>query len=234
MKAVVLAGGLGTRLRPYTFSVPKPLLPLRDRPLLDYILAQLARSGVTEAVLALGYHAELIKAYCGDGSKFGLRTHYVEESEPLGTAGPLALARPYLDDDAPFVVTNGDIVTKLDFRRLAAFHRDHDATLTIGYRTHTWTSPFGVLQLDGDVVTGIVEKPSTTHPVSAGIYCVSPAAFRYLAKPRAITMPELALAIRKDGGTVAACEITEFWRALETPDHFEELMNADEDLPAVP
>jgi NDP-sugar pyrophosphorylase family protein len=225
MKAVVLAGGQGNRLRPYTFTVPKPLLPLGDRPLLAYIIAQLARCSVTDIILALGYHAELIRAYCGDGSRFGVRINYVAETHPLGTAGPLALCLPLLNAAEPFLLMNGDIVTQLDFGGLERFHRARQAQLTIAYVLHTYQSPFGVLQLDGDRVTGVVEKPSTVQPVSAGIYCVSPEAAALVPPGAVMTMPELADRVRESGGTVAAYEIREFWRALETRDHFEGLMN---------
>ncbi|MBI1967975.1 MAG: NTP transferase domain-containing protein [Gemmatimonadetes bacterium] len=233
MKAIVLAGGEGTRLRPYTFTVPKPLLPLGDRPLLDYIIAHLARCQVTEIILALGYQAQLIRAYCGDGSRFGVRINYVEEARPLGTAGPLALCRPLLDPAEPCVLMNGDIVTRLDFGHMLRFHRDTGARLSIGYVHHTYQSPFGVLQLSGDEVTGIVEKPAYIHPVSAGIYCLSPAAVALVPADTVMTMPELAMRVREQGGKVAAYEIKEFWRALETQDHFEELLNDTETLKAL-
>jgi NDP-sugar pyrophosphorylase family protein len=233
MKAIVLAGGKGTRLRPYTFSVPKPLLPLGERPLLDYIIAHLARSGITDVILSLGYQAQLIRAYCQDGSQYGVRIAFVEESRPLGTAGPVALCRPLLDSDQPCILMNGDIVTKLDFARLAAFHAKAKATVTIGYIRHTYQSPFGVLQLAGDEVTGIVEKPTTVQPVSAGIYCLSPAAVALVPDDTALTMPELALRVRAEGGKVAGCEITEFWRALETRDHFEAIQNDEGILKAL-
>jgi len=223
VKAVILAGGQGSRLRPYTFSVPKPLLPLGDRPLLEYLIAQLARCSVADIVLALGYHAELIKAYCGDGARFGVRIRYVTEPQPLGTAGPIALCRSLLDPGEPFVLANGDIVTRLDFTKLARFHRDQGAQLTIGYIHHTYQSPFGILQLEGHRVLGVQEKPRFVHPVSAGIYCVSPEAAALVPSGTATTMPELADRVRAGGGVVAAYEITEFWRALETRDHFEAL-----------
>jgi NDP-sugar pyrophosphorylase family protein len=228
MKAVVLAGGQGNRLRPYTFSVPKPLLPLGDRPLLNYIIQQLARCQVTDIVLALGYQAELIRAYCGDGSRFGVRIAYVTESRPLGTAGPLALCRSLLDPKEPFFAMNGDIVTKLDFGRMAAFHQSRKAQLTIGYVHHTWQSAFGVLQLDGDLITGIVEKPSYVNPVSAGIYCVSPEAERLIPDDTVLTMPQLADKVRAGGGRVVAYKIEEFWRALETRENFEDVLKEDE------
>lgn len=227
MKAVILAGGEGKRLRPYTFTVPKPLLPLGDQPLLNYIIDQLARCSVTELVLALGYQAELIRAYCGDGERFGVRIRYVVETRPLSTAGPIALCRPLLSRDEPFFLMNGDIVTRLDFGRLAQFHRDRSAQLTIGYVTHSYTSPFGVLELDGDDVTGIVEKPTITRPVSAGIYCIAPEAAALVPDDTPLTMPELADLVRAQGGRVAAYPIHEFWRALETKDHFEALLNDD-------
>jgi NDP-sugar pyrophosphorylase family protein len=223
VKAVILAGGQGSRLRPYTFSVPKPLLPLGDRPLLEYLIAQLARCSVSDIVLALGYHAELIKAYCGDGSRFGVRISYVTEPHPLGTAGPIALCRPLLDAGEPFVLANGDIVTRLDFAKLARFHRDQGAQLTIAYIHHTYQSPFGILEIEGNRVVGVQEKPRFVHPVSAGIYCVSPEAAALVPSGTATTMPELADRVRASGGMVAAYEIKEFWRALETRDHFEAL-----------
>jgi NDP-sugar pyrophosphorylase family protein len=225
MKAVVLAGGQGNRLRPYTFTVPKPLLPLGDRPLLSYIIAQLARCSITDIVLALGYHAELIRAYCGDGGRFGVRIGFVAEHRPLGTAGPIALCRPLLDPAEPFLLMNGDIVTSMDFGGLERFHRAQRAQLTIAYVLHTYQSPFGVLQLDGDRVIGVAEKPSTVQPVSAGIYCVSPEAAALVPADTVMTMPELADRVREGGGSVAAYQIREFWRALETRDHFEALLN---------
>jgi NDP-sugar pyrophosphorylase family protein len=225
MQAIILAGGLGTRLRPYTFTVPKPLLPLGDKPLLDFIISHLTRFEVTEIILALGYQAELIRAYCGDGRRFGVTIRYVEESRPLGTAGCLSLCRPLLRPDAPCVLMNGDIVTRLDFSRMLAFHQGRGARLTIGYVYHTYQSPFGVLELDGDAITGVVEKPQYRHPVSAGIYALSPEAVALVADDTPLTMPELALQLRARGGAVLGYEIREFWRALETRDHFEELLN---------
>jgi NDP-sugar pyrophosphorylase family protein len=230
MKAIVLAGGQGMRLRPYTLIVPKPLLPLGDRPLLSYSIEQLASCNVKDIILALGYQAELIRAYCGDGSKFGVRITYVTESKPLGTAGPIALCRQHLAGDEPFMLMNGDIVTQLDFGKMAAFHQARKAQLTIGYVHHTWQSPFGVLDLRGDEVAGVVEKPSITQPVSAGIYCISPEAARLVPDDTVLTMPELADRVRAGGGRVMAYRIEEFWRALETRDHFEELLRDEEIL----
>ncbi|MDH4045910.1 MAG: sugar phosphate nucleotidyltransferase, partial [Gemmatimonadota bacterium] len=196
-------------------------------------IAQLAACSVTEIILALGYQAELIRAYCGDGSRFGVRITYVEEPRPLGTAGPLALCRPLLDPTEPFLLTNGDVVTQLDFARLAAFHEERGAQITVGYVLHTYQSPFGVLELEGDQVTGIAEKPTYVHPVSAGVYCISPSALDLIPSDTPMPMPELAVRVRARGGIVAAYEIKEFWRALETRDHFEELARDEQTLRAL-
>lgn len=230
MKAIVLAGGLGTRLRPHTFTVPKPLLPLGDRPLLDYIITHLARQGIDEVVLALGYQAHLIREHCGDGTRYGIPLRYVQEERPLGTAGCIALARPLLAGAEAVFLMNGDIVTNLDFSALGAFHRQGDASLTIGYVPHAWQSPFGVLQLEGDTIVDIVEKPTFEHPVSAGIYVVSRAAMALVAPDTPFTMPELALRVRKEGGKVLGYRIHEFWRALETHAHFAEMEGETEIL----
>lgn len=230
MKAIVLAGGLGTRLRPYTFTVPKPLLPLGDRPLLDYIIAHLARQGMAEVILALGYQAQLIRAYCGDGDRYGVPLRYVQEDRPLGTAGCIALARPLLVGEDAVVLMNGDIVTNLDFGRLTAFHRKRGAGLTIAYVHHSWQSPFGVLQLEGDTIVGITEKPVYEHPVSAGIYVLSRRAIDLVAVDTPLSMPELALQVRAAGSPVLGYRIQEFWRALETQEHFEELQGSTEML----
>lgn len=233
MQAIILAGGLGTRLRPYTFTVPKPLLPLGNKPLLDFIISHLVRFQVTEIILALGYQSELIRAYCGDGSRFGVPIRYVEEPRPLGTAGCLSLCRPMLAAGEPCVLMNGDIVTRLDFGKLLTFHRQRAAALTVGFVYHTYQSPFGVLELKGEEITGVTEKPTYRHPASAGIYCLSPEAVALVPQDEPMTMPELAMALRSRGKAVLGYEIREFWRALETRDHFEALLNDESVLEAL-
>ena len=225
MKAVILAGGLGTRLRPYTFTVPKPLLPLGKKALLDHLIEHLAACGVRDIILALGYQAQLVRAYFGDGEDRGVRIQYVQETEPLGTAGCLSLVRPLLLSDQSFFLMNGDIVTRLDFAAMARFHAAEKAHLTIGYVDHTYQSPFGVLEIDGTEIVGIREKPTYVHPVSAGIYCVSAEAAAAVPPNVATTMPDLALGLRNSGQRVVGYRIHEFWRALERTEHFEEVMD---------
>jgi NDP-sugar pyrophosphorylase family protein len=222
VKALVLVGGRGTRLQPFTFSIPKPLLPVGETPLLQLVLEQLRVSGVDEVVLATGYHAPLIRAFCGDGSTFGVKITYVEEEKPLGTAGPLSLVRDLLQPGEWFVLMNGDILTKLDFRRMVDFGRDNDYDLTVGYKWYVHESPFGVLTIDDDRVSAVVEKPRTEQAISTGIYIVRETALQHVPDDAFFTMPELMSALIASGRAVGAYHVQESWLGLETVAKFEE------------
>jgi NDP-sugar pyrophosphorylase family protein len=221
VKAVVLVGGLGTRLRPLTFSLPKPLLPVGERPLLQLLLEQLHASNVRDVILATGYHAELIHAFCGDGSRFGIRVRYVHEEEPLGTAGPLSLVRPLLDGE-DFLLINGDILTHFDFRTIYEFRRTHGYDLVVAYTRHVYESPFGVLSLTGDDVIGIVEKPRLEQIVSAGIYAGAAAVAEVVPDRTPFSMPQLIDTLLERDRRVGGLEIEDLWQGLETVVHFEQ------------
>lgn len=222
MKAIILAGGLGTRLRPLTFSIPKPLLPVGEKPILQIILGQMRSAGIDDIVLATGYHAELIRAFCGDGSQFGVRIQYVHEHKPLGTAGPLSLARRHFDGDECFLLMNGDVVTGLDFARFLEAGTASGCDLTVGYTKHVYKSPFGVLALADDRVQGIVEKPEHEYSISAGIYCLRPAALEVIPDDSFFTMPDLIQRLLAAGKNVGAYYIRDCWIGIETVEHFEE------------
>lgn len=216
MKAVILTGGLGTRLRPLTFSIPKPLVPVGDKAIVQLLLERLARHGVTEAVLCTGYLSELVRAFCGDGSKFGLRCTYVHEEEPLGTAGPLSLARDFLEAGDDFLLINGDVVTTLDFSRMVAAHRASGRPLTVGYTNYTYTSPFGVLEIDGERLNGIREKPAVHFPISCGIYVLNASALALVPERAFFTVPDLMRSIIDGGGEVGLYYIQEYWHGIES------------------
>lgn len=218
---MILAGGLGTRLRPLTFSIPKPLLPVGEKPILQIILEQMKRVGIEDIILATGYQAELIRAFCGDGAKFGVNVCYVHEDKPLGTAGPLSLARECLERDDIFLLMNGDIITKLDFRSFMATGISNNCDLTVGYTQHVYRSPFGVLSITDDTVQGITEKPAHEFSVSAGIYCVRPQALKFLPDDTFFTMPELMQRLIAAGRKVGAYYIRDCWIGIETVEHFE-------------
>ncbi len=232
MKAMILAGGLGTRLRPLTFSIPKPLLPVGERPILQIIVEQMKAAAIEEVILATGYQAELIRAFCGDGSKFGLRISYVHEDQPLGTAGPLSLVRHRLERDETLLVMNGDIITKLDFAAFLRAGANNGCDLTVGYTKHIYRSPFGVLDIAGGQVRGITEKPCHEYAVSAGIYTVRASALEFVPEGSFFTMPELIQSLHASNRKVGAYFIQDCWIGIENIEHFEEaireLSNAPE------
>lgn len=230
MKAVLLVGGQGTRLRPLTFSIPKPLLPVGERPILQIIIEQLRDAGIDELVLATGYQAELIEAFCGDGSKLGVSISYVREPKALGTAGPIALVRDRIAPGEYFLLMNGDILTKLDFRAFVAAARAGARELMVGYTAYVSTLPFGVLTVREGQVENVVEKPSHEYLISAGIYCLNASALPLIPDDEFFTVPDLMRALISGGRSVGAYHIRESWMGLERMDHFEaavrELANA--------
>jgi mannose-1-phosphate guanylyltransferase len=222
MKAVILTGGLGTRLRPLTFSIPKPLVPVGDKAIVQLLLERLAMHGVTDAILCTGYLSELVRAFCGDGSKFGLRCTYVTEQEPLGTAGPLSLVRDQIAEGDDFLLINGDVVTTLDFSRMVESHRASGLALTVGYTSYTYTSPFGVLEIAGERLTGIREKPAVEFPISCGIYVLNSSALALVPDGTFFTVPDLMRRIIDRGGEVGVYFIQEYWHGIESLSDLEE------------
>src|SRR3954447_2101166 len=170
-RVVVLAGGEGTRLRPYTAVLPKPLMPLGDRPILDIVLRQLKAAGVEHVTIATGYLAELIEAFCSDGRAYGLHIDYFREREPLGTVGALATIDGL--DDAPFLVMNGDVLTDMSYEAFWAEHEAASAAATIATTTRKIEVSLGVMLFDegdGERVVDYIEKPSLSYDASMGVY----------------------------------------------------------------
>ncbi len=178
MRAVILAGGKGVRLAPLTQVIPKPLVPLGGKPILEIVLNQLRSQGFRHITLAVGYMADLIQAYFGDGSKVGLQLDYSFEAQPLGTAGPLALIDGL---DETFLVMNADVLTDLNFQDLLDFHQQAGGIATVGAYNRQVTIDLGVIIKDGDTrIQDYVEKPSYHYLVSMGIYVFEPAILDYI------------------------------------------------------
>ena len=198
MKAVLLAGGKGTRLRPYTHVLPKPLMPLGEAdpmPIIEVVLRQLARFGFRDVTIITGYLTELIEAFCGDGRKFGTRLRYRREETPLGTAGGLTLLKRPAE---PVLVINGDILTTLNYGAMYEFHRARGAAATIASYPREVKIDFGVLEFGDDphVLTGYREKPEYSFQVSMGVYLLDPLAWDFLTPGEPLTMPELLESMR--------------------------------------
>jgi NDP-sugar pyrophosphorylase family protein len=213
MRAVVLAGGQGSRMAPYTKILPKPLLPVGDRPILDVILRQLTASGYTEVTLAIGHLGKLLQSYVGDGGQYGLRITYSHESVPMGTVGALTLIEGLHDT---FLVMNGDVLTTPFYGPMLHYHRQAGAIATIAMKYQEVNVDFGVLTLDGSIgplrrIQGIEEKPQLTYPVSIGVYVFEPRVLEYLQTGEARDFPELVTDLLAAGETVAAYEHDGYW-----------------------
>jgi NDP-sugar pyrophosphorylase family protein len=229
MHAVVLAGGLGTRLRPYTFTIPKPLLPLGDQPVLEILLRRLKASGVKSVTLCLGYLAPLLTAFAGNGERWDLQIFAVVESEPLGTGGPLRLVQNLPDD---FIVVNGDTLTDLDFAELYRTHAKINAWATVFAPEVEEVTDYGVLEIDPNgAVREYHEKPRRKLHVSSGIYVLSRRIIRYIPGDQRFDMPDLLRRAFADGHPVIAYRSNAYWRDIGRPDHYEA---ADRDFRADP
>jgi NDP-sugar pyrophosphorylase family protein len=221
MKAVVMAGGKGTRLQPFTASFPKPLVPLGDMPVLELLLRQLRQSGVEEVYLAVNHLHHLIRAYCGDGAQFGLTVRYSLEDSPLGTAGALGNVLDDLSDD--FLLTNGDLLTTLDLRQLLDAHRQRDADATVCVFEREVKIDFGLVQVGADMeLLGYLEKPVTKHLVSMGLYMLKRSAVApFVRKGERLDMPDLLLRMIGGGKRVFCHRQADcFWLDIGRPDDY--------------
>ncbi len=220
VRAVILAGGRGTRLAPFTIHFPKPLVPIGDMPVLELLLRQLAKAGITDVTLALGHLAELVKAYFAEHRSIHklVDLSFVVEDEPAGTAGCLTLV-PNLTDT--FLVLNGDVVTDLDFRQLIRFHRRSGSMLTIATAPRHVKLELGVVCLRADDrVEDYLEKPEYTHQVSMGIYVYEPDVLQYMTRGRYLDFPTLVLKLIADGRTVTAYRSNDLWLDIGNPSDY--------------
>jgi dTDP-glucose pyrophosphorylase len=208
VQAVIMAGGFGTRLRPHTEVIPKPMLPVGDRPLMERIVRQLHGAGIRRVNISTHYLADKIVAHFGDGRNFGVDVNYLREDQPLGTAGALGLMAPPRER---CLVINGDILTRVDFRALLAYHVEQDACMTIGVRSYEFKVPYGVIETDGPRVLKVEEKPSLSFFVNAGIYVLEPQVHALIPRGRRFDMTDLIAVLLQQGRLVVSFPILEYW-----------------------
>ncbi len=214
LSAVVMAGGYGTRLLPLTEDLPKPMLPVGDRPLMEHIIEQLQQTGIQRVNVATHYMSDKIKNHFGDGQDFGVNIDYVDEDKPLGTAGALGLMQK---PDEPLLVINGDILTRVDFRAMLKYHHKHKADLTVGVRQYAFDVPYGVLECDGPFVRMLKEKPKYNFLVNAGIYLLEPSVHPYIPNDQRFDMTDLIEKLLEDNCTVVSFPIVEYWLDIGQP-----------------
>lgn len=206
---VILAGGQGSRLRPHTENCPKPLLPVHGRPMLEHIIERAKAEGFRRFVLAIHYLGNMIEDYFGDGRKWDVEITYLREESPLGTAGALGLLDPV--PDAPFVISNGDVLTDIRYGELLGFHNRHAAAATMAVRLHEWEHPFGVVRISGVDIVGFEEKPVARTHINAGIYVLEPGARTAIAPGEYCTMPELFSRLQERGSRTIVYPMHEPW-----------------------
>lgn len=223
MKAIIMAGGQGTRLQPFTHTIPKPLLPVGRKPIMQIIIEQFRQFGFTDITITTGYKADLIAAYFQDGKNFGVNIHYVVEEKELGTAGGLGKLKDWFDQ--PAILINGDILTKTDFNKMYQFHLDQNRSiLTIGIKQQSFPIPFGVAELYEDKIVQVTEKPTFTFPIISGIYIVSPEIKGYISGTEYLDITDLIKTLIKDKKNISIYTINEYWKDIGRIDDFDEVL----------
>jgi dTDP-glucose pyrophosphorylase/CBS domain-containing protein len=222
LQAVIMAGGLGTRLRPLTEDMPKPMLSVGGKPLMELMIEQLRQVGIRRVNITTHYKPERISDHFGDGSSFGVELNYVNEDKPLGTGGALGLiAAP----KEPLLVINGDILTKVDFRAMLAYHREHRAVMTVAVKQYDIKVPYGVIECEGSRVCALKEKPQMHFLVNAGVYLIEPEVYGFIPNGEHFNMTDLIQWLIDADRIVVSFPIIEYWLDVGQHADYEQAQN---------
>lgn len=220
---VIMAGGMGTRLRPHTDNCPKPMLLVSGKPILEHIIERAKKEGFSHFVLAIHYLGHMIEDYFGNGERFQVRIDYLREKSPLGTAGALALLSPIPEN--PFVVTNGDVITDIRYGELLDFHIRHVAVATMAVLVHEWQHPFGVVETNGIEIIGFEEKPVVRSHINAGVYVLNSNVLDELSVDERCDMPSLFERLQAKSLRTIAYPMHEPWLDVGRPDDFKQAIS---------
>lgn len=207
--AVIMAGGLGTRLAPLTKDTPKPMLKVGAKPILETIIEQLKSYGYRNILLSVNYKGDMIENYFQDGANFGVNIRYIKEKKRLGTAGAIGLAREYLDK--PFFVINGDILTKLNFEQFMQYHVKHNHVITVGTKKYELQIPYGVVNIKEEKVVELAEKPIQSYFISGGMYCLNPETLDDIPEDEYFDITQLIQGYLSQNKKIGSFPITEYW-----------------------
>ncbi len=217
LQAFIMAGGQGKRLRPLTKEIPKPMLKVGDKPILEHIIGQLRDIGIENVKISTHYLKEKITDYFGNGEKFGINIEYVNEDQPLGTAGSIG----FIDTPTnPLLVINGDILTGVNFRAMFDFHVENKADMTIGVRKYEFQVPYGVIESDEQRICGLREKPLQQFFVNAGIYLIQPSMHAHISTEKSYDMTSFVKELLQQGRNVISFPIIEYWVDIGMPEDF--------------
>ena len=220
--AVILAGGKGTRLRPYTVALPKPLVPVGDKPILEIVIIRLAKQGFSRIIITVNHQADIIMAYFGDGSKWGIHIEYSLEKQPLGTMGPLKLLK---DLPAQFLIMNGDVLTDIDYTGFLRTHIESRNVFSISSYSRIQKSDYGVLNVSQNQLMGFAEKPETSIMVSMGIYAATKEIIEYIPENRFFGFDALMLELLQKKITVGVYEYKGYWMDIGRPDDYQQAVD---------
>jgi len=228
VQTVIMAGGIGRRLSPLTTDVPKPMLPVGNQPLLELTINQLRRAGIRQVNLTTHYKPEVIVSHFGDGQDFGVQIRYLEEDQPLGTAGSLNMLSL---TEEPILVVNGDVLTQIDYRSMLDFHKQQNAEMTVAVRLHEFQIPYGVMEVRQGEIKAMTEKPTLNYEINAGVYLLNPGVLDYLPKNQPYDMPDLINRLIANGRRVVSFPIHEYWLDInEYEDYQQALQDAEKGL----
>lgn len=219
---VIMAGGLGTRLGELTKDTPKPMLKVGEKPMVEHIIEMFVSHGFSKFMLSVNYKAEVIKDYFGNGSKFGIEVKYLEEKKRLGTGGALSLID--IEMNEPFFVTNGDVLSSLDYEKLLAYHKDQNATATMCIRKDSYQIPYGVIEVDSENnILAMKEKPVKEFFINTGIYVLNPEVLNHVPKDEFFDLPNLFNVLKDENRSTKSFEISEYWIDMGKPSDFEKI-----------
>lgn len=217
LRAVIMAGGLGTRLRPLTDHLPKSMLPVAGRPVMEWIVEKLRFAGIRQLKVTTHFMPEKIMEHFGDGQSFGVEMEYVNEDHPLGTGGALGLIP---QPEEPFLVINGDVLTEVDFQKMLDFHQEHQADMTVAINLHQVEVPYGVIECDGAEIRQLKEKPKMNVLVNAGIYLLQPTVYQFIPQGEHFNMTDLIQWLLEANRRVVGFPIREYWMDIgQHPDY---------------
>lgn len=221
----ILAGGLGTRLRPLTEKTPKPMLEVGEKPILERIIEQFKEYGFINFIISINYMGEVIEEYFKDGRDFNVNIQYVKEEKKLGTAGSIKLAEKELNK--PFIVINGDILTGIDFDSFLNYHKENQYDITVGVRNYEMRVPYGVMVMENELIKSLEEKPTYTFYINSGVYVLNKEVVDYIPSNKEYNMTDLIEDVIKDKGKCGTYSITEYWSDIG---HIEDFKKANEDV----
>jgi NDP-sugar pyrophosphorylase family protein len=232
MKAVILAGGKGTRFHPFSFVIPKPLMPIGEEPILLHLIKRFKKNGFHRFLVSTGYQSELIRAYFGNGERFGVEVQYFHENQPLGTAGPLSMMRSEFREEEYFFLINGDVYTEVDFTAMADYAQKSQLDVIVGYVKKKEKSSFGILSIQAGRISSIIEKPERDCFINSGIYLIRGKALRHIPDNKFFTMPDLIKIYLENQMPIGAYLLDGFWIGIENPGNLDEvLMRIDQGKP---